>query len=65
MRTALSRTEVADAEQLLKDLIFDLSNNLDTPTALNRLVLWAKNHRKMLHIINLGKYLGQLILYWV
>lgn len=46
MRTALSRTEVADAEQLLKDLIFDLSNNLDTPTALNRLVLWAKKSQK-------------------
>ena len=46
MRTALSRTEVADADQLLKDLIFDLSNNLDTPTALNRLVLWAKKSQK-------------------
>ena len=46
IRTALSRTEVADAEQLLKDLIFDLSNNLDTPTALNRLVLWAKKSQK-------------------
>ena len=46
MRTALSRTEVADAEQLLKDLIFDLSNNLDTPSALNRLVLWAKKSQK-------------------
>ena len=46
MRTALSRTEVADADQLLKDLIFDISNNLDTPTALNRLVLWAKKSQK-------------------
>jgi len=43
MRTALSRTEVADTDQLLKDLILDLSNNLDTPTALNRLVLWFIN----------------------
>jgi len=31
---------------LLKDLILDLSNNLDTPTALNRLVLWAKKSQK-------------------
>jgi L-cysteine:1D-myo-inositol 2-amino-2-deoxy-alpha-D-glucopyranoside ligase len=46
MRTALSRTEVADTDQLLKDLISDLSNNLDTPTALNRLVLWAKKSKK-------------------
>ena len=46
MRTALSRTEVADTDQLLKDLILDLSNNLDTPTALNRLVLWAKKSQK-------------------
>jgi L-cysteine:1D-myo-inositol 2-amino-2-deoxy-alpha-D-glucopyranoside ligase len=46
MRSALSRTEVADTDQLLKDLIFDLSNNLDTPTALNRLVLWAKKSQK-------------------
>ncbi len=46
LRTALSRTEVADADQLLKDLISDLSNNLDTPSALNRLVLWAKESQK-------------------
>jgi len=46
MRTALSRTEVADTDRLLKDLILDLSNNLDTPTALNRLVLWAKKSQK-------------------
>ena len=41
LRTALSRTEVADTDQLVKDLISDIANNLDTPTALNRLVLWA------------------------
>lgn len=41
LRTALSRTEVADTDQLVKDLISDLANNLDTPTALNRLVSWA------------------------
>ena len=49
MRTALSRTEVADTDQLLKDLISDLSNNLDTPSALNRLVLWAKESQKDAH----------------
>jgi L-cysteine:1D-myo-inositol 2-amino-2-deoxy-alpha-D-glucopyranoside ligase len=41
LRTALSRTEVADTDQLIKDLISDLANNLDTPTALKRLVSWA------------------------
>ena len=41
LRTALSRTEVADTDQLVKDLISDIANNLDTPTALNRLVSWA------------------------
>ncbi len=46
LRTALSRTEVADTDQLLKDLISDLSNNLNTPSALNRLVLWAKESQK-------------------
>jgi len=42
LRAALSRSEVADSHQLINDLIADLSNNLDTPSALNRLVLWAK-----------------------
>ena len=46
VRTALSRNEVADTEQLIKDLISDLANNLDTPTALNRLVLWAITSQK-------------------
>ena len=46
VRTALSRNEVADTDQLVKDLISDLANNLDTPTALNRLVLWAITSQK-------------------
>ena len=46
VRTALSRNEVADTDQLIKDLISDLANNLDTPTALNRLVLWAITSQK-------------------
>lgn len=47
VRTALSRNEVADTDQLIKDLISDLANNLDTPTALNRLVLWAITSQKV------------------
>ena len=46
VRTALSRNEVADTDQLIKDLISDLANNLDTPTALNRLVLWSISSQK-------------------
>lgn len=46
VRSALSRTEVAETDQLIKDLISDLANNLDTPTALNRLVLWAITSQK-------------------
>ena len=46
LRTALSRTEVADTDQLVKDLISDIANNLDTPTALNRLVSWAITSQK-------------------
>ncbi len=34
------------ATALLKDLISDLSYNLDTPSALNRLVSWAKESQK-------------------
>lgn len=47
VRSALSRTEVAETDQLIKDLISDLANNLDTPTALNRLVLWAITSQKV------------------
>ena len=46
VRTALSRNEVADTDQLIKDLISDLANNLDTPSALNRLVSWAITSQK-------------------
>ena len=46
VRSALSRNEVADTDQLIKDLISDLANNLDTPTALNRLVLWSISSQK-------------------
>jgi L-cysteine:1D-myo-inositol 2-amino-2-deoxy-alpha-D-glucopyranoside ligase len=46
VRTALSRNEVADTDQLIKDLISDLANNLDTPTALSRLISWAITSQK-------------------
>lgn len=46
VRTALSRNEVADTDQLIKDLISDLANNLDTPRALSRLISWAITSQK-------------------
>ena len=42
VRSALARSEVAQSEQLIKDLVSDISNNLDTPAALARLIKWAK-----------------------
>lgn len=42
VRSALARSEVAQPEQLIKDLVSDISNNLDTPAALARLIKWAK-----------------------
>lgn len=42
IRSALARSEVAQPEQLIKDLVSDISNNLDTPAALARLIKWAK-----------------------
>jgi len=42
IRSALARSEVAESEQLIKDLVSDISNNLDTPAALARLIKWAK-----------------------
>ncbi len=42
IRSALARSEVAQSEQLIKDLASDISNNLDTPAALARLIKWAK-----------------------
>jgi len=42
VRSALARSEVAKTDRLIADLIGDIANNLDTPTALNRLLIWAK-----------------------
>jgi L-cysteine:1D-myo-inositol 2-amino-2-deoxy-alpha-D-glucopyranoside ligase len=41
VRRSLSRTETADATELISEIVNDLANNLDTPSALRRLVLWA------------------------
>jgi len=42
VRSALARSEVAKTDRLIAELIGDIANNLDTPTALNRLLIWAK-----------------------
>lgn len=41
IRIALSRSEVTDSTQLIADIVFDISNNLDTPNALKRLLNWS------------------------
>jgi L-cysteine:1D-myo-inositol 2-amino-2-deoxy-alpha-D-glucopyranoside ligase len=43
VRRCLSRSETADATELISAIGSDLANNLDTPSALNRLVLWAES----------------------
>ena len=43
LRSALARSEVAETKELIQSIISDLANNLDTPTALNRLIAWAKS----------------------
>ena len=46
VRTALSRTEVAASNDLIQSIIFDLANNLDTPSSLDRLLSWADKSEK-------------------
>jgi L-cysteine:1D-myo-inositol 2-amino-2-deoxy-alpha-D-glucopyranoside ligase len=41
IRRSLSQNEVADSSGLIQGLIFDISNNLDTPSALKRLLDWS------------------------
>jgi L-cysteine:1D-myo-inositol 2-amino-2-deoxy-alpha-D-glucopyranoside ligase len=41
VRSALAQSEVADTDNVINSLIQDISNNLDTPSALNRLTKWA------------------------
>ena len=43
LRSALAQSEVAETEELIQSIVFDLANNLDTPAALNRLIAWAKS----------------------
>jgi L-cysteine:1D-myo-inositol 2-amino-2-deoxy-alpha-D-glucopyranoside ligase len=42
VRSSLARSEVFPAQSLLNDLISAISNNLDTPTALKKIVEWAE-----------------------
>lgn len=41
VRSALAQSEVADTKNVINSLIQDISNNLDTPSALDRLTKWA------------------------
>ena len=41
VRQALAQSEVVESEQLIQDILIDLSNNLDTPSALKRLLDWS------------------------
>ena len=43
LRSALAQSEVAETEELIQSIVFDLANNLDTPAALRRLIAWAKS----------------------
>lgn len=42
VRRALAQSEVSDSKELIVGIIADLSNNLDTPSALKRLLLWSE-----------------------
>ena len=42
IRRTLSQSEVTDSSELINGLIFDISNNLDTPSALKRLLDWSR-----------------------
>ena len=46
MRSALAQSEVDDTKDLLQAITYDLGNNLDTPTALDRLITWAKSSQR-------------------
>ena len=43
VRSALAQSEVAETNDVIDSLIHDISNNLDTPSALDRLTSWAKS----------------------
>jgi L-cysteine:1D-myo-inositol 2-amino-2-deoxy-alpha-D-glucopyranoside ligase len=42
VRRALAQSEVSDPKELIAGIIADLSNNLDTPSALKRLLSWSE-----------------------
>ena len=42
VRRALAQSEVSDSKELIVGIIADLSNNLDTPSALKRLLSWSE-----------------------
>ena len=41
VRQALAQSEVCEANNLMQEVLVDLSNNLDTPSALDRLIKWS------------------------
>jgi len=41
VRQALAQSEVFESHQLIQDMLVDLSNNLDTPSALKKLINWS------------------------
>ena len=41
VRQTLAQSEVVESEQLIQDILTDLANNLDTPSALKRLLDWS------------------------
>jgi len=43
LRSVLAQSEVDATSDLMQSIVADIANNLDTPTALNRLLLWAKS----------------------
>jgi L-cysteine:1D-myo-inositol 2-amino-2-deoxy-alpha-D-glucopyranoside ligase len=43
LRAALAQSEVAETTTVINAIITDISNNLDTPSALDRLINWAKS----------------------
>ncbi len=47
VRSALSRSETADASSLVNNLIKDLSDNLNTPKALSEIVDWSLQSNKI------------------
>ncbi len=41
VRQALAQSEVCEANKLMQEVLVDLSNNLNTPSALDRLIKWS------------------------